>query len=531
MGKTNDAIITQYSSLQHNELELPTDTNSDVQQKAPSSAGSIIKRASTIFFEKNEENTEETKYQNNQESINSSTILSQEMEPLSWPKLIFLFFGLALIIFVSSLDQTIIATAIPHIVSEFNSLGDVSWIGSAYLLTTAAVTPLYGKLTEVFGLRNIFIFAIVMFIGAVTTPERSAMLQGWFGAVFAISAAIGPLLGGVFSDYVTWRWASCNSLCGISSTDPTGSARQKLARIDYAGAVLLIFTVTTLLLGIGWGGNRYAWDSPIIISLLCAAIIMCIMFIWVEGWYAKEPFTPGQVLNQRITQKSAVNAGLMIIPLMVVSFTCLTITTILIGRLGAWTLPTFFSAGFACTAIAFGLSLTFQSTGNTGVETVILCVAGLGMGALWQSAYLSAQVSAEPKDIAVATMLCSFFEMIGATIGLAISGSVFNNALATFTGEHMVHFSSISKDAGLFAPLTDIYGLSNVVSMASAESMESAISLDSIDLLPEQDRQLVVQGIVKAFTSALGCLVAALLRPRRWSVQKRDSTIATTASD
>lgn len=96
---------------------------------------------------------------------NSTEASPHEAEQLAWPKLLFLFVGLSLIVFVSSLDQTIVATAVPRIVAEFNGLGDVSWVGSAYLLTTAAVTPLYGKLAMIFGLRNILAFAIVMFIG------------------------------------------------------------------------------------------------------------------------------------------------------------------------------------------------------------------------------------------------------------------------------------------------------------------------------------------------------------------------------
>jgi MFS family permease len=109
----------------------------------------------TYGIEINEEFTEQT---------NINTLAPNQVDPLSWPKLIFLLIGLSVIIFVSSLDQTIVATAIPSIISEFNSLVDVSWAGSAGLLTTAAVTPLCGKLTTIFGLRNVFVFVIVMFL-------------------------------------------------------------------------------------------------------------------------------------------------------------------------------------------------------------------------------------------------------------------------------------------------------------------------------------------------------------------------------
>ncbi|KAI9597476.1 major facilitator superfamily domain-containing protein [Syncephalis fuscata] len=436
---------------------------------------------------------------------------------MSLKRSIILFSGMALTVFLCSLDQTIVATAIPKIASEFHSLGDVSWIGSAYLLTTAAVTPLYGKLTNIFGLKPVFLFALVMFllgslgcalatnmvflivfravagfggesmyalalviITAVSTPERSSIMQGWFGAVFGVSSVVGPLIGGIFTDHITWRWAFYINLpigfismliiiFGFHMPPIQGSIRSKLKRIDYLGATLLLVAIISMLLALGWGGNAYTWNSPIVITLLCFSAAMYTAFIRVEGWHAKEPFIPGRILTSRntvltmvssffsgwmiftlvyylplfyqlIRNKSATQAGVMLIPLMVAVCICTIVSTIVIGKLNAWSYPTTIAGGFAIVATTLGLTLTFWEMPEMASEMIILVVAGIGLGMLGQPIFLAAQASCKSEDIAVSTMLCSFFQMMGATIGLAISGAIFNNAAAVFAPE--LHFST-----------------------------------------------------------------------------------------
>ncbi|KAI8055339.1 major facilitator superfamily domain-containing protein [Syncephalis plumigaleata] len=454
------------------------------------------------------------------------------VEQMSWKRSLILFSGLALTVFLCSLDQTIVATAIPRIASDFNGLNDVSWIGSAYLLSTAAVTPLYGKLTAIFGLKPVFLFALTMFLaGSLGCALSSSMvmliifraLSGIGGesmyalalviitAIFAISAAIGPLLGGVFTDHATWRWAFYINLpigaisaviiiFGFHHPTIQGSMLMKLKRIDYPG------------------------------PLLCVAVVVCGAFIWVEGHYAKEPFIPGRVLNSRnailsmstsflagwviftlvyyfplfyqlVRNKTATQAGLMLIPLMIMCCISTGISTLVIGRFGAWTYPSILAGGFSIVVLALGLSLTFWETAKMASEVVILLIAGIGLGTVWQSVFLTAQASSDVKDIAVSTMLCSFFQMMGATIGLAVSGSVFNNAMAKY-----IPVDGMWESSG---------GGHGVIG-----------SLDGVHDLPPDVQAQAIHGIIKAFhilfislipVAVLAIICGGLVRPRRWS--------------
>ncbi|KAI9597243.1 major facilitator superfamily domain-containing protein [Syncephalis fuscata] len=508
-------------------------------------------------------------------------------EEISLGRTFIIFAGLALAVFLCSLDQTVVATAIPRIASDFNSLGNVSWIGSVYLLTTAAVTPVYGRLTDIFGMKPIFIFSLVMFLGgslgcalstsmemligfravsgiggesmyalalliitALFTPQRSSMLQGWIGAIFAISASFGPLLGGIFTDHVTWRWAFYINLpigaislliiiFGFDTPPIQGSIRSKLKRIDYLGAILLFMAVSSALLALGWGGNQYSWNSPVIIGLLCASAVVGVAFIWVEGWYANEPFIPGSILKSRsvaismvssfmagwveftlvyyiplfyqlVRNKTATQAGIILIPLMIVSCIFTAVTTIGIGRLGAWIFPVTLASGFFILTITMGLTMTFWEKPKMASEMCILILGGIGIGMLVQSTYLAAQAACNGKDIAVATMLCSFFLVIGATIGLAISGSVFDNAVAKYAPE---------------------------LNISTADSGGSGIagSLDDINNLPSDTRASAIHGIVKAFhllfLSLIPCTAIAgvgscFIRPRRWSEVQANNSIS-----
>jgi EmrB/QacA subfamily drug resistance transporter len=252
------------------------------------------------------------------------------------------FAGLMLALMLASLDQNIVGVALPRIVSDLGGLNHLSWVVTSFLLTSTATTPLYGKLSDLYGRKPLFIAAILIFLGgsilcglsgsmtqlivfrgiqglgagglmtlAMTTvadlvpPRERGRYQGYFGAVFAFSSIAGPLLGGFITDALSWRWIFYVNL-------PVGALalaffifgfhRPRHAvshRIDYAGAALLTAATVALLLVLTWGGVRYAWSSPLITGLAASVIVLVALLVHTERRSA-EPVLAPHILQNRV---------------------------------------------------------------------------------------------------------------------------------------------------------------------------------------------------------------------------------------
>jgi EmrB/QacA subfamily drug resistance transporter len=253
-----------------------------------------------------------------------------------------IFGGLMLVLLLAALDQTIVATALPTIVSDLGGLNRLAWVTSAFLLAQTVVTPIYGKLGDLYGRKRILQSAIVLFlagsalcgqaqsmteliafraiqglgagglvvliqavIGDIVSPRERGRYQGLFGAVFGIASIGGPLLGGVIVQQISWRWIfyvnvpiGIAALVVLSATLPA-TGRTSRPTIDYLGAGLLAAGLSALVLVTSLGGTTWAWSSGAVIVVGGLAVVLLAAFVLAER-HAREPILPPSLLRDRV---------------------------------------------------------------------------------------------------------------------------------------------------------------------------------------------------------------------------------------
>jgi EmrB/QacA subfamily drug resistance transporter len=409
-----------------------------------------------------------------------------------------IFLAIVLGMLLAALDQTIVATALPTIVADLGDAGHQSWVVTSYLLASTIVTALVGKLGDLFGRKRIFQAAVVFFVvgsvlcglaqsmamlvgsralqgigGGAITVTASALIgevvplrergryQGILGAVFGVTTVIGPLLGGYFTDYLTWRWAfwvnvpvSVLVLVVAAVAIPQLTAATKPV-IDYAGIVLVGVGAAGLTLATSWGGTLYPWGSPTIIGLFAGSAAALGIFAWVES-RAPAPILPTRLFRspvftvccvlsfvvgfamlgamtflptymQYVDGVSATTSGLRTLPMVVGMLIMSTGSGILVGRTGRYKL--FPVAGTALMALAFLLMSRMDPSTSALVQSAFLVILGAGIGLSMQVLVLIVQNTSNFEDLGVATSGVTFFRTIGSSFGAAIFGSLFSNFL------------------------------------------------------------------------------------------------------
>ena len=402
-------------------------------------------------------------------------------------------FGIMLSIFLAAMESTVVATAMPKVVGSLGGLSIYSWVFSGFLLTSTVTMPLWGRLSDLYGRRPMYLGGLAIFligsalsgaaqnmtaliafrmlqglgagslitigmtiIGELFGLERRAKMQGYFSGVWGLASVIGPLLGGVLADHVSWRWVFYINvpfgLVGMAliATGLAGEARpSQRPAIDYAGLALFAAGVSSLLLALVAAGQTGAWHRLDVVAPLIVAALALTGFVAVER-RAADPIVPLRLFHNRIvvaavvtgflagvamfgaisfvplfmqsvTGSSATQAGFVLTPFVLGWVAFSIVSARLVLRVGYRAIV---FVGMVCLTLAFLLFSRWSAVLTHGEAMRDVLVAGVGMGLNMVPMLIAVQSAVERKDLGIATSMTQFFRAVGGAIGVSVMGTV-----------------------------------------------------------------------------------------------------------
>lgn len=423
-------------------------------------------------------------------------------------KVALIMLALCMAVFLAALDVTIVTTALPTITEHFGSASGYTWIGSAFLLANAASIPSWGKVSDIFGRKPMLLLANVIFmvgslvaalansigmliaaravqglgggglvilvnitIGDLFSLRTRGAFYGIIGGVWAIASSIGPIIGGAFTQSVSWRWcfyinlpldglAFFILLFFLDVETPRTPIIEGLKAIDWVGSLLIVGATLMFLFGLQYGGETYPWDSATVVCLIVFGVLTFVLFILYEWKFPKYPVMPLGLFKSRtnvatlsvvfihgvvfisgsyylplyfqgVRGATPILSGVYLLPT-ALSLSAGSIGTgIFVRKVGLFLPPIWF--GMFMMTLGYGLFVDFDANSNWAKLALYQIIAGVGIGPLFQAPIIALQAHIKPRDIGTATATLGFIRQLATTTSVVIGQVVFQNSMSSKT--------------------------------------------------------------------------------------------------